>query len=199
MDFTRVDLNDDCWLLTGKLSAAEADDLLAFVRDSADLERRRAAFGRVEPRATAWFGIGFQARGGYRIRVECPPMPQQFDSLIARLSLAAGSPFNGALVNEYASGDDSVAWHHDREPHVADPDPVIASLSLGAARTFSMKPQTGHVGELHNLELGHGDVILMCGKTQHQWLHQVPKTKRPVGRRVCVTFRNYRAPGGSSR
>jgi alkylated DNA repair dioxygenase AlkB len=29
----------------------------------------------------------------------------------------------------------------------------------------------------------------LAGATQHHWLHQVPKTNRPVGSRINLTFR----------
>jgi alkylated DNA repair dioxygenase AlkB len=30
----------------------------------------------------------------------------------------------------------------------------------------------------------------MGGATQHHWLHQIPKTARPVGPRINLTFRS---------
>jgi alkylated DNA repair dioxygenase AlkB len=31
--------------------------------------------------------------------------------------------------------------------------------------------------------------VIMRGSTQRHWLHQVPKTKKPVGPRINLTFR----------
>jgi len=39
------------------------------------------------------------------------------------------------------------------------------------------------------IDLEHGSVLLMRGPTQHHWLHAVPKTTRPVGERINLTFR----------
>jgi alkylated DNA repair dioxygenase AlkB len=190
MNLHRTDLNDDCWLLTGTLRSPEADDLLAVIQRSAQLERRLGRRG-AEPRRTAHFGIGYSSLSAYRKPVDCPAMPKEFDRLVGELTLATGSPFNGALVNHYADGSDSVCWHHDMEPNVADADPVIASVSFGAARFFSLKPQPDHTGDRKKLLLGHGDVVLMCGATQRQWLHTVAKTKGDVGERWNLTLRHY--------
>jgi alkylated DNA repair dioxygenase AlkB len=32
-------------------------------------------------------------------------------------------------------------------------------------------------------------MLLMSGATQHHWVHAVPKTSRPAGRRLNLTFR----------
>jgi hypothetical protein len=41
-------------------------------------------------------------------------------------------------------------------------------------------------------------VLLMRGPTQHHWLHAVPKTTRPVGERINLTFRQV-SPASSDR
>jgi len=40
-----------------------------------------------------------------------------------------------------------------------------------------------------DLELPHGSLLLMGGATQHHWVHALPKTRRPVGERINLTFR----------
>ena len=37
--------------------------------------------------------------------------------------------------------------------------------------------------------LQHGSFLLMSGKTQHNWLHQIPKSKNLKGERINLTFR----------
>jgi alkylated DNA repair dioxygenase AlkB len=36
----------------------------------------------------------------------------------------------------------------------------------------------------------HGDLIVMKGRTNAEWQHWVPKTAKPVGERINLTFRN---------
>ena len=40
-----------------------------------------------------------------------------------------------------------------------------------------------------NINLQAGNLLLMKGETQHYWLHQIPKTSKPTGERICLTFR----------
>jgi alkylated DNA repair dioxygenase AlkB len=82
-----------------------------------------------------------------------------------------------------------VGWHADNEPGLGR-NPVIASLSLGATRRFQLKHRQS--GQRVAIDLTHGSCLIMGGATQHHWLHQVPKTARPVGPRINLTFRSMR-------
>ncbi len=46
--------------------------------------------------------------------------------------------FTTVLLNQYRSGDDSMGWHRDNEKALG-PNPVIASVSFGAERTFQFR------------------------------------------------------------
>ena len=63
-----------------------------------------------------------------------------------------------------------------------------ASVSLGATRRFKLRHRR-YRSAAGTLDLAHGDLLLMAGPTQHHYLHAVPKTARPVGVRVNLTFR----------
>ena len=98
----------------------------------------------------------------------------------------SGVAFNSVLLNLYRDGKDSVGWHSDDEPELG-PQPVIASLSLGATRSFVLRHKRS--GEKIKLQLEAGSLLLMAGRLQHNWQHQVPKTRLPVGERINLTFR----------
>jgi alkylated DNA repair dioxygenase AlkB len=98
----------------------------------------------------------------------------------------ADHAFNSVLLNLYRDGRDSVSWHADNEPGLGR-NPIIASISLGMTRRFQMKHRQR--AERLSLDLPSGSCLVMAGATQHHWLHQVPKTSRPVGPRINLTFR----------
>ena len=79
-----------------------------------------------------------------------------------------------------------MGWHSDNEPELGT-DPVIASVSLGARRRFSMRHR--NTRQRWSTELGDGDLLIMAGSTQRYWQHQVAKTRRRVGQRINLTFR----------
>jgi alkylated DNA repair dioxygenase AlkB len=87
----------------------------------------------------------------------------------------------------YRDGRDSVAWHGDTIGRGATHDTVVAILSLGASRTFALRPRGG--GASLRFVLHHGDVIVMGGSCQRTWEHAIPKTTRNVGPRISIQFR----------
>ena len=139
------------------------------------------------PRLTAWHGAAGYVYSGIRLTPAAwtPPL-LELKALAERL---AGERFNSVLLNLYRDGRDSVSWHADNEPGLGR-DPVIASLSLGAVRRFQLKHR--RLDERLALDLPHGSCLIMAGATQHHWLHQLPKTTRPVGPRINLTFRHMR-------
>lgn len=90
-------------------------------------------------------------------------------------------------MNLYRDGKDSNGWHADNEPELGI-NPVIASLSLGAERFFKLKHHNDAALQ-HKILLEHGSLLLMTGDTQHQWLHTLAKTAKPIGPRINLTFR----------
>ena len=63
----------------------------------------------------------------------------------------------------------------------------MAIVSLGAPRTFALRPLGGGVGRRY--EPGHGDLLVMGGSAQRTWQHAVPKTTQAVGPRISIQFR----------
>ena len=98
-----------------------------------------------------------------------------------------GEPLVTAGLCLYRDGQDSVAWHGDRNRHTHH-NPLVATVSLGARRRFRLRP----VGGRPTLELrpGHGDLVVMGGACQHEWEHTVPKEAAPAGPRMSITLRH---------
>ncbi|KAK0891788.1 hypothetical protein LTR02_013814 [Friedmanniomyces endolithicus] len=142
------------------------------------------------------------APGSYRCRPR--PIPDCLASLLTHTERTTGAKFNFALVNYYADGNDSIAFHSDSESFLG-PDPTIASFTLGASRDFLLKHKPtpeNHPseGKAMKLVLGGGDMLLMRGGTQGGWLHSVPKRKGAGdggGGRINITFRRALSKGGT--
>jgi alkylated DNA repair dioxygenase AlkB len=65
---------------------------------------------------------------------------------------------------------------------------TIGSVSFGATRVFQFKHKNQpELKEKINLE--DGSFLLMQGTTQHNWLHQIPKTAKILKPRINLTFR----------
>ncbi len=94
--------------------------------------------------------------------------------------------FNSCLLNLYHDGNEGMSWHSDDEA-VLGKNTTIASLSLGAERSFSFKHKK--TKETRSLFLETGSLLLMTGTTQHHWWHCLPKTAKIIEPRVNLTFR----------
>jgi alkylated DNA repair dioxygenase AlkB len=98
----------------------------------------------------------------------------------------SGENFNSCLLNLYHNGDEGMAWHSDGEKDLKK-DGAIASLSFGAERKFAFKHKIDKT--TISLNLAHGSLLMMKGKTQSFWMHRLPPTKRNIGPRINLTFR----------
>jgi len=167
-------------------SAWRTFDLETIVRSVAWKHPQFTIFGKVynAPRLTAWFGDGVYTYSGDRN--EPAPMPDWINAARRDIEALTGARFNSVLLNYYRDGRDSVAWHADDEPELGT-EPTIASWSLGARRTFAAKPRAG--GDGWKVQLGCGDLLVMSGRSQLDYLHSVPKTTKAIGPRVNLTFR----------
>ena len=174
------------------LAPAAADALLAALLAPGAVawaQHHIRLFGQLvpEPRRTAWVGEPGAAYAYSGVRREPAPWPAALIAVRAALETTTGARFNSALLNLYRDGRDSMGWHADDEPELG-PAPVIASLSLGAERRFRLRRRADHT-DARALLLTPGSLLLMHGDLQTHWLHAIPKTARPVGARLNLTFR----------
>ncbi|WP_448096598.1 alpha-ketoglutarate-dependent dioxygenase AlkB family protein [Luteibacter yeojuensis] len=171
------------------LDSEEADALLARLLDELPWEVHRIRmFGRVvdSPRLSAWIG---DEEASYRysgVRFVPHPWTPALATLRGRVAEACGGRFNSVLANLYRDGADRMGWHSDDEPELG-PEPLIASLSLGAVRTFRFRAKAG--GEPVAIDLPHGSLLRMAGGTQRLYKHELPVRKRVAGPRINLTFR----------
>ncbi|WP_133500614.1 alpha-ketoglutarate-dependent dioxygenase AlkB family protein [Cognatilysobacter terrigena] len=178
---------DPAWL-----PAEEAAALFDVLRDQIPWENHPVRlFGRAHPapRLSCWIG---DAEAAYRysglLRTPHPWRPP-LDTLRDRLRTTLGVPFNSVLANLYRDGRDAMGWHADDEPELG-PEPVIASLSLGAVRRFVLKHRREDARLA--LDLPSGSLLVIQGATQANYRHALPRTARPVGPRINLTFREVR-------
>lgn len=98
-----------------------------------------------------------------------------------------GEPFTTAGLCLYRDGSDSVAWHGDTIGRSSTEDTMVAIVSLGATRTFALRPRGG--GQSLRLRQAHGDLLVMGGSCQRTWEHSVPKTSACAEPRISIQFR----------
>ncbi len=180
----------EVYLVNNFFSPTESDALLADLTTNIAWEQKAIQFmGKqvMQPRLIAWYGDEGKSYRYSGLTVHPLPWTATLLDMKARVEAAANVTFNSVLLNLYRDGQDSVGWHSDDEPELGV-NPVIASVSLGAARTFQFKHKQ-NPDLKQSVELTHGCLLLMHGTTQHFWKHQIPKTKKPLAARINLTFR----------
>lgn len=142
----------------------------------------------LQPRLTAWYGSKESSYRYSGITMEPRPWSQTLFSLKARIESLVGQDFNSLLLNYYRDHRDSMGMHSDDEPELGK-QPVIASLSLGEARTLVLRHKYRKDLDTIKLPLLSGSLLVMKGSTQSYWKHGITKQKHTCGPRVNLTFR----------
>jgi hypothetical protein len=160
-----------------------ADRYFVELRDTAAWEQKQGVFGNLQPRLTASYGdagVTYFYSGTENPALSWTPTLLEIKGKIE----AVEGEYNYCLLNRYRSGADSVGMHADDEPGMRN---VIASLSLGATRTFRIRHNK--TKETKTFDVCNGTLIIMAGTMQQFWKHEVPKTAENVGERINLTFR----------
>ena len=140
-----------------------------------------------QPRLTALYGNNDRSYTYSGIVMKPLPFSEILSDIRKRITSLTNVEFTSCLLNLYRDGKDSNGWHSDDEKELGK-NPVIASVSLGQERYFHLRHKK--LKDLkHKILLEHGSLFLMRGETQHYWQHQIPKTTRPIGERINLTFR----------
>jgi len=106
--------------------------------------------------------------------------------------------FTGVAAILYRDGDDFQGLHSDREMRWLD-DTLIAITVLGARRPFVLRPRqervpvdrvpAGHDPTDVVLTPGDGDLLVMGGACQRDWVHGVPAAPGVAKARISLTWR----------
>lgn len=140
-----------------------------------------------QPRLTALFGNDGKSYSYSNITMQPHPWNILLQKIKCKIEEVVGVNFSTVLLNFYRDGKDSNGWHADDEKELGQ-NPIIASVSFGAERYFHLKHKS--VPNLkQKILLENGSLLIMKGSTQHHWLHQIPKTTKPMQPRINLTFR----------
>jgi alkylated DNA repair dioxygenase AlkB len=173
----RTKLDSHSWVEIVPFWLSGADAL--FERLTADVpwkEHYRRLFDRtfLEPRLTAEYG---------RIQDAPPPLAAMADVLSRHYRVR----YDSLWLNLYRDGRDSTGWHRDRFS-CRQPECIVPVLTLGATRRFLIKPRQG--GPSVGFSPASGDLIVMGGRCQQDWVHGVPKTPGTREARISVNFQS---------
>ena len=141
-----------------------------------------------QPRLSAWYGDDESHYTYSGLTLAPLPWTATLLRVKQRVEHLTAARFNSVLLNYYRNGQDSMGLHSDDEPELGS-QPVIASLSVGAERTFILRHKTKRNLKPLRMALASGSLLLMQGETQKHWKHGIEKEKSPCGPRINLTFR----------
>ena len=146
-------------------------------------------FGKevMQQRLTAWYGDITKPYAYSGITMEPNHWIHPLLEIKSVADKYSGAESSSALLNLYRDGNDGLGWHRDNEK-VLGPAPTIASVSLGAVRTFQFRDYKDKKNVI-SIELEAGSIVVMRGASQQAWEHRVPKAKKVAGARINITFR----------
>ena len=144
------------------------------------------------PRLESWHGNEGLSYTYSGISMDAKPWTETLLEIKKSIEPIAETTFNSVLINYYRDGMDRVAWHSDDEKELGI-NPIIGSVSFGAERKFKLRHKNFKENQLqHEVFLQNGSLLVMGGQTQHHWLHEIPRTAKPIGSRINLTFRVIR-------
>jgi alkylated DNA repair dioxygenase AlkB len=147
-------------------------------------------FGKtyLQPRLLCWMG---DPECSYRYS-GTSHAPEPWHELVSALRIGveqlAGTSFNSVLLNYYRNGGEGMGFHADDEPELGE-RPTIASLSFGATRVMHFRHRQAKEVPAQRIGLHDGSLLIMGPMVQRDWKHAIPKTRKPIGPRVNLTFR----------
>jgi alkylated DNA repair dioxygenase AlkB len=147
-------------------------------------------FGRqhLTPRLTAWYGDPGMTYSYSGLKLQPAEWTHTLQEVKKQIEQKLNFTFNSVLLNWYRNGNDSMGWHADDEKELGK-NPVIASLSLGKARFLHFRRKDNHKDSFKIL-LENGSLLIMSETLQHYWQHALPKSSKPMGERMNLTFRS---------
>ena len=124
---------------------------------------------------------------------EAMPLPQAFKAFQDWSNSLEIGEFNQVLINWYENGGHYISRHSDHEQQII-PDSPIMSISLGQTRTFRIRNKNDDKIVL-DLPMPDQSYVIMGGKMQKRFLHEVPKVNgakgEAMGRRINITLRKF--------
>lgn len=147
----------------------------------------------LQPRLSAAYGDASYTYSGLTIH----PLPWTplLQSIKDAVESASAYKFNSVLLNYYRDERDSMGMHSDDEAALGR-NPVVASVSFGATRTFILRHKATR--QTLRLALTDGCLLLMAGALQHHWQHGINKLAQSTGPRVNLTFRSVNLHSGNA-
>lgn len=124
-------------------------------------------------------------------------LPKEFEKFFCwgqSLKKYDGEKFNQVLINWYENGLHYIGSHSDDETQLVKNSEIL-SISLGETRKFRIREKKDKK-IVKEILLEHGTVVIMGGKTQKEFKHEIVKVSgkkgEKLGPRINITLRQFK-------
>jgi alkylated DNA repair dioxygenase AlkB len=189
-NFDRHELGSDHFLLTGQLpnnllpTNTKFDDLW----DMHPSEYTKImVHGKLvlTPRWQQAYGRDYLYSGQTNSALPVPEILVPYSSWVNSIH----PKLNGLLLNWYDGQlGHYIGKHRDSIKNLDRAAPIV-TISLGESRVFRVRPFKGK-GTI-DFPVSHGSVIVMPFETNQNWMHEIVKTTKAIGRRISITARAF--------
>ncbi len=178
MDVERIALDEWSWVDVARGLVADADRVCAELL--AQVPWRRGEIYRYDHASAQNYSYGT-----VRNAAAHPAL------LVTHKALRAhyGREMVGPTLVHYAHGREAMGVHRDTDLRWLD-ETLIGILSLGAQRPFVLRHKTSRDGEpVIDVSPAGGDLLVMGGRAQADWLHGVPTAPSVTSPRISAQWR----------
>ena len=168
----------------GIISPNVGDELFRCLDTQLDWDRRQ------QNRREYWtndFNLPYTYGKNEGIRTyEAKPSNYEIDMIRSVVKNHLHYHFQGCFVNYYEGQHDYLGWHADNSDLINHNHEIVV-VTLGHPRRIQVR-DNGKVFT-QTILLEHGSMFVMPAGSQQTHQHRIPKTDRPVGPRISLTFR----------
>jgi alkylated DNA repair dioxygenase AlkB len=138
------------------------------------------------PRWQQAYGRDYHYTGQLNVAL---PLPSVLEPFLAWCQSHIDSRLNGLLLNWYdAARGHYIGKHRDSPKNMVVGCPIV-TISLGATRTFRVRPWKGT--GYQDFTATNGSVIVIPYETNQVYTHEVLKLAKDEGRRISITLRGF--------
>lgn len=182
------------WTIDNWLDIATSDALLTTWSNIDAPLITEPKFNMFGKNCTMWRRMGFfsNVSGGYsfaRQKLPAQPITPDLANILVELNATCGTNFNGLLCNDYRTGNDYVSPHSDAIAHLSRG--IVGALSIGSERWFVVYDITTKK-EICRVQTHHGQLLVMSGDFQVDYMHGIPIEQNCDTPRVSFTGREHK-------
>jgi alkylated DNA repair dioxygenase AlkB len=174
----RHQLDATSWVDIGRGWLADPDELYAVLAEKLPWQQ-----------ATIW--TYDHRRPEPRLSASCQPGVHAPHPAVTEVHKALrrhyGVELSGVGLSYYRDGRDAMGAHRDRDLRHCE-ETVIAILSLGATRPWTLTPRSSRTPAM-DIAPHAGDLLVMGGRAQVDWLHGVPPALSVRKGRISLQWR----------